>query len=136
MSIAGDVGHIGAVEPFFHAQLPSRGAASSQEWERPAKKDWNRPVRPGSLEARLVVKQGAGVSLLWCTGEGYRVQEIEEFPGQPELRVGDIIRTIGGWTLTDAGSVEEAERRFAASFRDSALLEAANGEWLEDFAAM
>ena len=86
--------------------------------------------------------------LLWCAGEGYRVQEIEEplpmeymllefhgrtgmlpwnrfrcavvaravltstptvvpshpnppgcqeFPGQPELRVGDIIRTIGPW---------------------------------------
>eukprot|EP00435_Cladocopium_sp_Y103_P068928 s857_g32.t1 len=114
-------------DPWLHSDPWSQGGAASavqanQEWERPPKKDW-RPVQPGRLEARLVVKQGAGVSLLWCTGEGYRVQEIEEFPGQPELRVGDIIRTIGGWTLTDAGSVEEAERRFAGAFRDRALLE-------------
>ena len=34
--------------------------------------------RPGLLEARLVVAQhGAGLSLLWCAGEGYRVQDIE-----------------------------------------------------------
>eukprot|EP00434_Breviolum_minutum_P035211 symbB.v1.2.031161.t1/scaffold3586.1/size53639/3 len=116
-----------AQDPWLHSDPWSEGATSrpSQELEKPPKKEWNRPSpsRPGFLEARLVVKQGAGISLLWCAGEGYRVQEIEEFPGQPELRVGDIIRSIGGWSLIDAGSVEEAERRFAAAFRDAAHLE-------------
>jgi len=116
-----------AQDPWLHSDPWSEGATSrpSQELEKPPKKEWNRPSssRPGFLEARLVVKQGAGISLLWCAGEGYRVQEIEEFPGQPELRVGDIIRSIGGLSLIDAGSVEEAERRFAAAFRDAAHLE-------------
>ena len=41
-----------------------------------------RPMpRPGLLEARLVVAaSGAGLSLLWCPGEGYRVQDIEAVP--------------------------------------------------------
>ena len=38
---------------------------TTQELEKPPKKEWNRPSpsRPGFLEARLVVKQGAGISL-------------------------------------------------------------------------
>ena len=35
----------------------------------------------------------------------------------------------GGWTLMDAGSVEEAENRFAAAFQDGALLEVRYVSW-------
>ncbi|CAJ1357610.1 unnamed protein product [Effrenium voratum] len=92
--------------------------------DKESSRDRARPSQPGRLAARLVVREsGAGVSLLWCEGEGYLVQEIEDSPGQPELRVGDMLQSIGAVQLRDARSVIEAEARFASAFQDGALLE-------------
>eukprot|EP00930_Biecheleria_cincta_P022517 TRINITY_DN16438_c0_g1_i1.p1 TRINITY_DN16438_c0_g1~~TRINITY_DN16438_c0_g1_i1.p1 ORF type:complete len:840 (-),score=159.34 TRINITY_DN16438_c0_g1_i1:19-2460(-) len=121
---------------------PSASASSQEQWggsspsaatKQHAHEQWvsscssaaTRPQAPGFLRVRLVVDPtcGAGLSLLWCSCEGYRVQEIEDWPGQPGLKVGDVICRAGSISLWDAGSVEEAERRFASAFVDSAVLE-------------
>ncbi|CAE8581024.1 unnamed protein product [Polarella glacialis] len=79
----------------------------------------------GRVQARLRVDAniGAGISLLWCMGEGYRIEEMEDLPGQPDLQVGDIIRSIGGMRLEDASTVEDVEQRFASAFVDGVILE-------------
>ncbi|CAE7491911.1 unnamed protein product [Symbiodinium natans] len=112
-----------AEEPTWEIPAPSVATGRSG-WRAPTRAE-PKAERPGVLAAHLAVDPavGAGVSLLWCAREGYRVQDIEEFPGQPELQVGDLIRRIGPLTLHDAGTVEEAERRFSTHFADGAPLE-------------
>jgi len=66
---------------------------------------------------------GAGLSLIWCSGEGYLVSDIDPWPGQPGLRVGDMIRAISGVRLDSASSEPEVERRFGSAFCDGAQLE-------------
>lgn len=54
---------------------------------------------PGVAKAMMAGK-GAGVSLVWHLPEGFIVESIDRTPGQPGLREGDVLRAVGGVTLS------------------------------------
>jgi len=84
----------------------------------------NHRERPlASLTLRVDAAAGAGLCLLWSQREGYFVNEIDKWPGQPGLLVGDTIRAIDGIRLDDAVTEQEVERRFASAFRDGAIIQ-------------
>lgn len=74
----------------------------------------------------LVVDEdaGAGIELEPVDG-GLQVTEIEVFPGQPGLSVGDLIVAVDGWPLTAAACPgdDEQNERFGKSFRRGARLD-------------
>eukprot|EP00971_Amphidinium_carterae_P084491 1672433-Amphidinium_carterae.2 len=45
---------------------------------------------------RLAAGVGAGLELVWFPPEGFLVEAVDDKPGQPDLRAGDIIRGVGG----------------------------------------
>merc|ERR1712139_750772 len=61
---------------------------------------------------------GAGLMLTPCE-IGFLVKDIELKPGQPDLRVGDVILAMGGNQLL-ALEDEEVERRFGEAYCNGA----------------
>jgi len=61
----------------------------------------------------------AGLELSACQ-EGYAVDEIAPFPGQPDLEVGDVIVSIGGSVLHGLDP-EDVEQRFGDAYCDGAV---------------
>jgi len=72
----------------------------------------------------------AGLELSACQ-EGYYVEEIAPFPGQPDLEVGDVIVCIGGSVLHDMDP-EDVEQRFGDAYCDGAVFVAGPLLKLED----
>jgi hypothetical protein len=70
--------------------------------------------------AKLRVQEGAGL-LLYACNMGFLVQEIDDTPGQPDLRLKDVIVAIQGSLLCGLDE-DEIQDRFGAAFQDGAPL--------------
>eukprot|EP00419_Tripos_fusus_P004773 CAMPEP_0172681552 /NCGR_PEP_ID=MMETSP1074-20121228/17527_1 /TAXON_ID=2916 /ORGANISM="Ceratium fusus, Strain PA161109" /LENGTH=760 /DNA_ID=CAMNT_0013500075 /DNA_START=6 /DNA_END=2288 /DNA_ORIENTATION=- len=77
---------------------------------------------------------GAGLELITCA-YGYLVDSVETVPGQPDLRVGDVIMAIGSELLVDLPSPDDLERGFALAFHDRAVLVVGSHEHLLEYPA-
>jgi len=112
------------------AAASQRGSAVSST-SAPAPKD-RAPRNAGNkivaesvrIETRLRVdpETGAGLALCWCQGKGYAIADVEPYPGHKDLQAGDVIVSIDGLRLDDAGSEVEVEQRFGSRFHDGARL--------------
>lgn len=75
------------------------------------------PVRTAKL--RVDQHAGAGLQLSACEA-GYLVEELEDWPGQPDIRAGDVIVAIGEEQLIGL-SEAKMEEEFGKHFENGAL---------------
>ena len=85
------------------------------------------PVRTAKL--RVDQQAGAGLQLSACEA-GYLVEELEEWPGQPEIRAGDVIVAIGEELLIGL-SEAKIEEEFGKNFENGALTIVGPAEMLQ-----
>jgi len=91
------------------------------------------PVSTSTEEVQhlRVTEQGAGLVLDAQPG-GMRVFDVFDVPGQPSLKVNDLIFNIGGVVLY--GSAEHIEEAFDANFRHGVQVNVRREEETQDFA--
>jgi len=82
---------------------------------------YHQQLQDRTLVARLQVVEGAGAGLdLHPEPGGMRVKQVHDSPGQPDLRPGDLIRSIDGVPL--GGDVMQVGAIFGQHFRDGVVL--------------
>mmetsp|Transcript_50303 Transcript_50303/g.117464 ORF Transcript_50303/g.117464 Transcript_50303/m.117464 type:complete len:1148 (-) Transcript_50303:40-3483(-) len=72
---------------------------------------------------------GAGIELD-AVSEGLRVIALQSYPGQPDLRVGDVLVAVDAWPLASAacdGDEDKQHDRFGDHFRHGATLDVLAG---------
>lgn len=102
-----------------HGQGNGGRAAASKE-AAPAKDVGMPQGLPTTLQVQAGT--GAGLSLVWHPPEGYLVEAIDSWPGQPGLSQGDILRAIDGVSLRVYNEAR-AESIMAAKLRDGVSID-------------
>jgi len=78
--------------------------------------------RHDNVRLRVDPTAGAGLSLVWIRPEGYLIESVESWPGQPQLQVGDVIRAVGGVELGNLPSEDQADAALASAIGAGVLV--------------
>jgi serine/threonine protein kinase len=100
----------------LHGGKPSGGKPSGRKSTRPG------TDKPIMTNLRVHPVHGAGLDLEPCEDEGMMVKNVEKFPGQPLIKVGDVICSIGKASL-QLKSMDEIPEVFGEHFCDGVTVE-------------